>query len=321
MRYWFVGQNLSEKYWSDFLHPGTDVINLLTFPLVKYLQLPFFIGFLIFTVWSGYGFYRLWKLMANISGNHTILIILSVVLLLLPNLHFWTSLIGKEAFLFVPFVVVAEKMYKKKYFSFSLIFSVIVIGMVRPHAAFVLIPPIFLAVLLKGNLSIKNRVKLSAGVGFLVLLMYFILKSVAKVKFSIFHRLEHLYRIHNAGLKKTSAYVPLEEYPYPYKMFTFYFRPLPFEKHGIYYRVIELESLLLLVLTLAIAIFLIKNFRKPVWDAFVLFSVLLLIFYATMYVYAYANFGMIVRTRTLVMPILFLLMLQATRHCEQSEAK
>jgi len=310
VRYWFEGQDLSGKYWSDFLNPGTDIIKLITFPLVKYFHFPFFVGFLLFSAWSGYGFYRLWKIMKSIAGENKILLSLSAVLLLLPNLHFWTSLIGKEAFLFVPFVIITEQMYKGKYFSFPLIFSVMVIGIVRPHAAFVLVPAVFLAVLIKGDLTLKNKLKFSAAAGSVIVLLYFALKAVAKVKFNIFRRLEYLYQIHNSKLKETSAYVPLEEYPYPYRMFTFYFRPLPFEKHGMYYRILEFEGLLLLIFMLVTTYFLLRHLRKLKWNVFILFAIFLLIFYGTMYVYAYANFGMIVRTRALVMPIFFMLIVK-----------
>ncbi len=64
MNYWFVGKDLSGISWFDFLKPGTDIINFITFPLVKYLHLPFWSGFVIFSLigFTGILIFRSWAL-------------------------------------------------------------------------------------------------------------------------------------------------------------------------------------------------------------------------------------------------------------------
>ena len=314
-RYWFEGQDLSGKSWLDFLQPGTDVIKIITFPLVKYLKLPFWAGFVIFSAWSVSGIYRLWKILLNLCGENKVLILLSALLLLLPNLHFWTSLIGKEAFLFVPVVLITDHMLKGKYSTFPMISSFVILAVVRPHTAFVFLAACILAVLWKGNISAKAKGILAVAALFGGIALYALLSQITNARQGLFNKIERLYAAHNLKLKATDAYVPLEEYSYPYKMFTFYYRPLPFEKKDFYYQIIGVEDLLFLLIS-AIAFYgFVRHFRHFKWNVFSVFAVLLLLLYGTMYVYAYANFGMIVRTRVLVMPVFFLLMLHAVRHC------
>ncbi len=312
-QYWMLGKDLSQLQWADFLHVGTDVVKLITFPLVKYLHLPFFAGFLLFSLWSGYGFRRLWKWTEKICGNSRNTLMMGAALLMLPNMHFWTSLPGKEALLFVPIVVITEKMYDGKWKSFALVTSLLLIAVIRPHMAFVVLLAACGAVLLKGRLPAKKKALFLGGAVLSGVLVWQVLLRVAKVEGSLFERLVYLYRLHNEKLKETAAYVPLEDYTYPYKMVTFFFRPWPGERNGFLYQVLGGEGVLLAVICTAAVLVSWKYRRNLTWNIGMVFSVLLLVLYGTMYVYAYANFGLIVRTRSLTMPALILLLVSVFR--------
>lgn len=90
----FSDKDLSAFSWIDFLKPGTDVVKFLSFPLVKFFNLPF---------WSGFPHLQSAQFCRRadslpiycIAGSNVKLHVLVLVLMLLPNLHFWTSLIGK----------------------------------------------------------------------------------------------------------------------------------------------------------------------------------------------------------------------------------
>lgn len=306
VKYWFIGKNLSAVNWTDFLHPGTDAIKLLTFPFVKFLHLPGWAGCLIFSMGSGFGFWKLWSLLKNISSGNKYLLGISMILLLLPNAHFWTSLIGKEAVLFVPAVLIAEQIYKKQYFSLSMILSFLVIAWIRPHVAFIFLAGFLIAILWKGEIKTKTKAILS---GFVLLFsagLYWILARITHSKESLFIKIQNLYAAHNLKLKDTSAYVPMEDYVYPYKLFTFYFRPLPFEKEGVLGQIIGLENGILMVLFIVFLFFFIRNFKVFQWNVFSVFATICILIYGTVFAYGYANFGMIIRTKTLVFPLLLI---------------
>lgn len=309
-RYWFVGQDLSQKSWFSFFRPGTDIVKMITFPLVKYLHLPFWSGFILFSLFSFIGFYRLWKLILMISSQSKIAFFVGIILLLLPNLHLWTSFIGKESIIFVAIVLMTEKLLDKKMTSPVFILAFLIVAIIRPHVAVVLLVSFVIAYFWKGKLTWKNKAYFGAIsiMGFLGI--YFLLKKIVFVAGNPFESIAHIYDYHIKGLKKTTAYVPLDEYSLPYKIFTFYYRPLPFEKSGLFYEVWSLENLILLLLSIAVLYIIAKNFMAIKWDLYLIFAIFALFLLAFMYVYGYANYGLIARTKIMAMPLLYLLMVK-----------
>lgn len=305
VRYWFVGQDLSQKSWFSFFQPGTDVIKIITFPLVKFLHLPFWSGFLLFSLFSYMGFYRLWKTILALTQHNTTAFFIGVLLLLLPNLHLWTSFIGKESLLFVALVLMTEKVVQQHLQSKAFIASFLLIALIRPHVAFILLISLLLALFWKGGLSLKAKGWLSGFAAFCLLGLYLVLKKIAFMGPHPWERILHLYDVHIKVLRLRDAYVPLDRYPLPYKLFTFYFRPLPFEKTGWLYQIWSFENFILLMLSCALLYVMVRNFKRIKWDLFEIFTIFALVLMATMYVYAYANYGLIARTKIMVMPFFY----------------
>ncbi len=310
VRYWFVGQDLSGVSWSSFFQPGTDIIKIFTFPLVKYFHLPFYIGFLIFSAISAIGFYRLWKLLMKISGISMPAQMFSFVLLLFPDVHFWTSLIGKESPLFVAIVIAVAELYQKKILSRRLWLSILFVALVRPHVAAVIIFSFGIAVLLdkKIILKIKGIVLFLSIIG--GYLLYQLLFIVTKTKVSLTERIQFLYHLHITKLREKEAHVPLDEYSLPYKLFTFYFRPLPLEKEGWFYGIWSIENAIQLFIFCVLIYVTVRNFQKIRCTFVMVFSIVFIFAFALMYVYAYANWGLISRTKILALPMLAVFMVE-----------
>lgn len=307
VRYWFVGRNMENLEWISFLKPGTDFVKFLSFPFVKFLHFPGWAGCLLFSALSGIGFLKLWALGKKIASHSTHLMLLFMFFLLLPNAHFWTSIIGKEALLFLPVVCIVEKIYKKEFFAWAVFLSFFVIAWIRPHMAFVFLCAYVLAILGKGEFSIRIKTGIGAAAVLGAGILYYLLVVITQSKISLLQKIENLYAAHNFKLKGTSGYVPLEEYSYPYKMFTFYLRPFPFEKSGFYYHVLSFENLIFFILFLIVLYVGIRNFKRIHWTVFYVFSILVLLIYGTIFAYGYANFGMIARTKTMVIPVILIL--------------
>lgn len=307
-RYWFEGQELATSTWLDFLNPGTDVIKLFTFPLVKYFHLPLWSGFLLFSLISFAGWWVLYGTLQKSAGKNAGPKIWVVVLMLLPNLHFWTSNIGKEAVMMVPLAITVREIYRKRYFSGWLLCAILVMALIRPHVAFIFSLSYVLSLMFTQPLSAKFRMALAGGLLACTGLFAWILVNMQNFAGGV-PRVIRVYEAHIRHFKKTDAYVPLDQYPLPYKLFTFYFRPLPFEKEGLFYAVISLENMLLLLLS-AVAVYGgIRYFKHIKRDMLFVFPVVLMILFGIMYVYAYANYGIIMRTKAMVTPFLYLLLL------------
>lgn len=312
-RYWFLNTDVEQSSWSDYLNPGTDIVKIITFPLVKYLEFPFWSGFLIFSSISGFGLVILYQILVRIMGENKKGYFLIFILLLLPNLHFWTSLIGKEALLFPALVLLLNEIQKKKYFSFYLFLSLLMIALIRPHVAFIILLSYILSLLITERFSTK--IKIWLGASFFILTAFFTLMLRQLQDFSGgIPRIIQKYEAHIRYFKKTDAYVPLDEYYFPYKLFTFYFRPLPFEKTGLFYQIISIENLILLLLSIIVFFFGIKYFRIFRKNRLVVFSFLFIILMAVMYVYAYANYGIIMRTKIMAMPFYSILIVEVLKN-------
>lgn len=317
VRYWLVGQDLSHKSWFSFFQPGTDVIKIITFPLVKYLQLPFWFGFLLFSLIGYYGFYRLWLLILSLTENSRTAFWVGILLLFLPNLHLWTSFIGKEPILFVALVVMTEKLLRKQLLSIPFVLSFLLISLIRPHVAIILLLSVMIAYFWKGGLSRKEKGYLSLITAVSLAGLYLVIRKIAFITANPWDRILHIYHYHIEGLKKTAAYVPLDEYSLPYKIFTFYFRPLPFEKTGWLYQLWSFENLIFLLLCGAVLGAVGRNFRIIKWDFYEIFTIFAVFLVAVMYVYAYANYGLIARTKIMTMPFIYMYMVKVLSQIEK----
>lgn len=313
VRYWFVGQDLSTVSWGSFFRPGTDVIKIFTFPLVKYFHLPFYLGFLIFSLFSGYGFYRLWRLLLKIAGNNSCAYLAAFILLLLPNAHFWTCLIGKEAPLFTAFVLVTDQWYKRRLGSAQLWISFLIIAFIRPHVGVVLALGLLMSIWSSKIVTVKYKSIISGVAFFVAALLYQLLYMITGTRVNMLKRIQYLYELHITKLRETHAHVPLDEYTVPYKIFTFYFRPLPFEKTGWLYGIWSAENavcLFIFGLSLCILIF---NYKKLHLGSSSVLSVFFILGYALMYVFAYANWGLIARTKILALPMYAALVIEMVK--------
>lgn len=308
-RYWLRGASLGESSWSDFLKPGTEVVKLLTFPLVNMLHLPFWSGFLIFSLISFLGIALLYQILKKIAGTHRGLQGLAMVLVLLPNLHFWTSLIGKEALLIVPLVVFALELYRKRYFSTTLLMSLLSIGLIRPHIALLMLLSYGLSLLLTEHFSEKRKWQIAAGSGPGIVVFGFLLTRIQDFSGGV-ERIIQKYEAHIRVFRHTDAYVPLDQYPLPLKLFTFYFRPLPFEKPGLWYAVIGLENLMLLLLSAVAMYIFFRSFQTLRRRMLVVFPLVLMLFLGIVFGFAYANYGILMRTKIMVAPFLYLMIME-----------
>lgn len=310
--YWFTGQDLDAVHWVDFLKPGTDVVKFFTFPLVKYFHLPFWSGFFIFSLFGGFGILVMYRLMNEIAGNSNVSKILIFFLLLLPNLHFWTSVIGKEAPVFVFLVIVLYEVYRKKYYSFLLIFSLLMIAVIRPHVAFVVMVSYVAGLLCTVNITARKKIILLGGFTFFTGIFTFMLTQLQDFSGG-FQRIIRKYEAHINHFKTTDGYVPLDEYSLPYKIFTFYFRPFPFEKEGIFYQIISLENIVFLLLFGIVLFYSVKYFRVLKKELLFVFPLIMLLLFSVMYVYAYANYGIIMRTKIMAVPFILVITMQVIK--------
>lgn len=151
--YW----NLTE-HWTSYIGIGTKVIKLINYPLVAVLKLPFWFGLLIYNL---IGFVAIWELYSfahhYIRPKTKMADLLLKILCLLPNLHFWTSIVGKEPVIFLAVVWIMTQYADAKFYSFKSILGWLLLMAIRPHVAmFLLLAIVILLLFSSGKLTIKK---------------------------------------------------------------------------------------------------------------------------------------------------------------------
>lgn len=307
--YWFVDYDISKMSWFQFFRPGADFIKLITYPFVKFLNLPFWSGFLLFSLISSIGIIYLWKIIVKLADGNQKLLYIGYLLLVLPNLHFWTSIIGKEAILFVPIVLICYGIVNNNYLSYKYLFFFILISIVRPHLALTFLLVFIITMFIAKSFSGKIK--------FLILsfcLLFLCLEVILIYQLQDFSggimRIIHKYEAHIEYFKKTSGYVPLDQYSIFYKFFTFYFRPLLYDTGDILYKIVSVENTIWLTLSFIGTYGFLKFYRILIKDTMFVFSMSFLFMMGTMYVFAYANFGIILRTKLIATPFFYIIIMK-----------
>lgn len=252
--YWFISNPKGlNNTWTSYYGTGTTFLQFICYPLVKYLNISFYIGGLLFGILGFLGLAYIYLIVRKFTKNHIILYSYSFfpLLLFLPNLHFWSSGIGKDSIMFFGLMVFLNALFQfKKKFIWGVL-ALILIYHIRPPMSFFLLASAFIAVFIDSKLQAGYKIALSVlMLSSLALLYNKVLSSVNIDKLDK-DSIEQYSTTHIANLSKDSnSGVNTEKYPLPLKIFTFLYRPLFFDINGPLAIVASFEDLLLLWLSL-----------------------------------------------------------------------
>ena len=303
--YWAMNFDISNHSWFEFANYGTKLILFINYPFIK-LGLPFWFGFLLYGFIGFLGILKWIKWTFFVFGDNFYIKNTNVlwVVFYFPNLHFWTASLGKEPLIFWGLANLFYAFSTKKYFTFSSVIGALIVILIRPHVAFVFFLSCLLIFLF--NNKIKIKIKLW-GLLFvfpffsvLVLMMF----RLSKINFFDVNRIVYYNNFSILSFKNSGSYVPMLDYSFSYKLFSFYFRPLFFDNGTLFVKLSSFENNLFLILVIAAIYFLLKFKKKIKLTIWFYFSILFTLLLAIMYVNRYANFGIFMRTKMMYFPFL-----------------
>lgn len=296
---------IGAESWFSAWGTQTEFIVFVTWPFAKFLGLSYNAVMLLFAFFGFQGIVFLYlTAKENIPTLKTVTASLSIleIIFLLPNLHFWSSSIGKgSAMMFAVglFTYGVSRFNKRK----------IIIGvagflmyMVRPHVLYGFILGIVMAILFsKKGMKITSKIiiVIIAGVA-----LYFISGDVTKLTggsgFDIFNSnfLDH--RNTEFGRGGSGVEVSNNEL---IKLFTFWFRPLFIDSPGVLGIIVSFENMVMLIFFFQFF----KNFFKK-WKMINTFFRILLfsfIFVSITLAQLGGNLGIIMRQKSQIMPLFF----------------
>jgi hypothetical protein len=273
--YWFKTYGFRFYEFNDVMAEissgsATGYVLLLNYIPAKVLGLSFLSGSILYTILGFCGFVYFYMILKskvfNIYALNRVKILGLPIfpgLLFLPNLHFWSSGVGKDTILFfcIALFFYSSLRISKRFVGISI--SLILSFLIRPHITLFMFMAVGLGVAFDGKLKFYQKV-------FITLISVVVFISAVNYILN-FVQLENLdaesverysdTMSGNLQNERTTSSVDTSSFPYPLKIFTFLFRPLFFDASGVLGIVSSVENLILLL-------FFIKIMRNKVLKGF-----------------------------------------------------
>ncbi len=306
--------------WSDLLVSGTRFIEFVAYPFTNSLSFNYEMAMLLFA-WFGYiGFVHFYiffrenvKSKLQLWGYD-----LLIILLFLPNMHFWTASLGKGSLIFMGLGLFAYAMRFPQKRLFALLLGSIVVYMIRPHMF------MFLGLgAVLGYFTGREKVPLyqkilvyAAFAGGIIVLSDQILGMANINEEDVVGSFQDFSQIQAGRLQNAGSGVDISSYPLPLKLFTFWFRPLFVDAPGALGIFVSFENLLYLILTWKLVD---KDFIPFLKNSTSLVKMSLVIFFASSIALSFvmSNLGIAMRQKSMVMYFLFFVIISFLEYKKQ----
>jgi hypothetical protein len=298
---------------SSIWRVGTPAVSIIAEPVVNGLELSFVGANLFFNIFGSIGLLAFYgSLKAELIYRSAWIRGLAMLLVLMPSVSFWSSAIGKDSLSFMAAgLVLWSSLALDKRFGL-MAFAILVMFLVRPHMAGILLLTLSASFLVRTEIGLSLRLLLTIVTIFCsVLLVPFALQyaglggplGVSSVEAYIDRR--QGYNMDGGGGVDIASMI------LPVKVFTYLFRPLPFEAHSIFTLASSFENIFILFIT-ALGLQGLLMRRKPQIFANRPFLWLYVIVSTLLLAMTTANLGISVRQKWMFMPMLMFLMLSYT---------
>lgn len=296
--------------WFSFFGTSTTFIDFISYPFINYFNFSYEMMMVLYA-WFGYlGFvyaYLFFRenipLKIKVFKNFDFLILI----LFLPNMHFWTASLGKGAPIFLGLMMFAYSITNVKKRFFTLIIASLIVYFIRPHVfLFIAVGTVLGYMTGKEKISFWKKILIYfVMVGGLILVQDQIL-GVAGLDGSedLVEDFQDFSETRSNKLDNAGSGVDMSSYPLPLKLFTFWFRPLFLDAPGILGIIVSVENLIYLLLFLKI---LNSKFLKFLKKSPISVKMCLTVFFLSSLAMTFvmSNLGIIMRQKSMVMYFLF----------------
>ncbi|UOK43760.1 MULTISPECIES: hypothetical protein [Flavobacterium] len=324
--YWRVAQNMTSDDFNKFIvgEKGTYVLFALNYFPAKILGLSYFSGTMIYSLLGFIGLTFFYVLaVKTISynskfGNYT----LFPLVFFMPNLHFWSSAVGKDTLLFLCIGMFSYGLLNISRRIFLIAIALVLSYIVRPHITLFLLVSFGLSYIMSSKVSGAKRIVLSViliGIGIAILPSVMEFAKIEETTMESFEQFSEK-KADLLSRANSGSRIDISSYPFPLKVFTFLYRPLFFDINGIPAAIASVENLLLLIISFSI-------FRnKPVQTfkaaPFVVKGLVIFLIIGTLaFSQSLGNLGIMIRMRNMFLPGLLLFILWSFSYRKELEMK
>lgn len=255
LAYWTLSTNVMpapSEHWGDYFGLSTFFIQWLNFVPWKILGFSFMTGNVLYGLLGFLGIRFLFLLsydhfIKEVPFRHQVYFL---PIFYLPNMHFWTSGIGKEA---VTLFALAGLLYGLTYIRRAGWLAVLCWGilfLVRPHIGWLVLGLVLLVWLFSPVFSKKMKVAILIGMGGLLLMLYPLLVRYLNIPDFSYASLRWLmdYQIDFLQHESVGSSVDIASYNQLERVLTYLFRPLFYDAYHWQTYLASMENLIYIVL-------------------------------------------------------------------------
>ncbi len=307
--YWAKTFNIDKYSWFSFAELGTSFILFLNYPLIK-LQLPFWVGFLLYGMIGFLGIFIYIKWIHLVIGKQFLITKTNIlpIFYFFPNLHFWTSGLGKEPLIFFGIASIFYALSSNQYKSFSFILGSLLVITIRPHIALMMLLTTILVSFFRKDISIKRRFIIGSLSSLFMIGLTYVVFQMTHIKYLNWERINYFNEYSILSFRYSGSYVPMLEYNWFYKLFSFYFRPLFFDTNSILGVFVSIENAFILLIH-CIAVSFILRFSTVIYTEWTKYVLAFTIICGLIYIQRYANLGIFIRTKMMFQPFTIIALL------------
>lgn len=239
LAYWSLSTNvmpMPSDQWNDYFGLSTSFIQWLNFIPAKVLGFSFLTGNILYGLLGFIGIRMLFILyyehfIKYVELRHQVLLL---PIFYLPNLHFWTSGIGKET---VTLFALTWVLYGLEYEHRTKLQAILAGGllfMVRPHIGWLSVGIILFISSFAPAFPLKMKIAIIFGLGGLMALLYPLLVQYLNVSDLSYSSLKDLmeYQIDFLQHESVGSSVDVANYNQLERMLTYLFRPLFYDAYN-----------------------------------------------------------------------------------------
>ncbi|WP_116542306.1 hypothetical protein [Pontibacter virosus] len=245
---------------------------------------------------------------------------LLLILLFLPNMHFWTASLGKGSLIFMGIGLFAYAMRFPQKRLFALILGSVTVYMIRPHMFMFLGLGAVLGYF-TGREKVPVYQKVLVYIAFAggIFVMSDQILAMANInEEDVLGSFQDFSQVQAGRLSSSGSGVDITNYPLPLKLFTFWFRPLFVDAPGALGLFVSFENLLYVILAWKLVD---KDFIPFLRKSTSLVKMSLVIFISSSIALSFvmSNLGIAMRQKSMVMYFLFFVVISFLEYKKQKK--
>lgn len=297
-------------------YPGTPFLSLFaSYFSSGFFNLNYFNTTLIFNLIGSIGLVLLYLSIKNYLKK---LPWYWIFILFIPSMSFWTGSLGKDSISYFSICLLIFAVTNGKNPAIFVTISFVSMFMVRPHVAALILMSYVIYFIIRANISPLFKIIIIPIIA--ALLVYSISFVQEYIGLDEASNLNQYIETRQTYGQNTGSYVDIGSMSYPMQIFTYTFRPLPFEAHNFISFINSLENTILLwlfsLLLLNPRMSLKYSIRSEnLW----LFSYALIT--CSILAMTTTNLGIATRQKWMFMPVIIYLLVYTTYHLKYEKNK